>query len=136
MPAEFSCDGAGASPPLEWSGAPTGTRAYALLVDDADGSATDWVIYNMPISISMLDVGIAARPLLSNGAQQGTNSHGTVGYDPVCPNRGDPPHHYAFQLYAVGDYITMQTGAAASEVKAALQGHTIASAQLTATYGR
>src|SRR4051812_12790190 len=31
-PAEFTCDGASASPPLEWSGGPAGTRCYALNV--------------------------------------------------------------------------------------------------------
>jgi hypothetical protein len=136
LPNDFSCDGAGQSPPLTWMGAPAGTRAYALVAEDTDASLTEWVAYNVPLSVTQLDAGVGARPLLSNGTQQGTNGRGTVGYDPACPNRGDPPHHYVFQVFAMDDFITMQTGASATEVKGALTGHVIGQAQLTATFQR
>jgi Raf kinase inhibitor-like YbhB/YbcL family protein len=113
-----------------------GTRAYALVAEDVDASLTEWVAYNMPLSVTALDAGVVARPLLPNGAQQGMNGRGTVGYDPVCPGHGEPPHHYVFELSAVDDYITMQTGASAAEVRSALTGHVIAAAQLTATFQR
>jgi len=35
-PAYTKCDGANQSPPLEWSGAPTDTKSFALIVDDPD----------------------------------------------------------------------------------------------------
>ena len=90
----------------------------------------------MPLTVSQLAPGVSSRPLLPNGAQQGINGNQTIGYYGACPTRGDPPHHYTFQLFAQDDYITMETGASASEVKSALQGHIIAAAQLTATFQR
>jgi len=140
LPGDFSCDGAGLSPPLMWSGAPAGTRAYALVEEDADSGAnppfTHWVLYNMPLTVNQLDAGIQARPLLQNGAQQGMNSNQTIGYYGACPDKGGPPHHYTFVLFAQDDYITMETGASPAEVTTALNGHVIAQAQLIATFQR
>jgi Raf kinase inhibitor-like YbhB/YbcL family protein len=141
IPGDFTCDGAGQSPPLAWSGAPFGTRAFALVEEDADNQSgsepfTQWLVYNMPARVTSLTVGMQARPLLPNGAQQGLNSQQTIGYSSPCPNRGDPPHHYNFQLFAQDDFITMETGATADEVRAALNGHIIGQAQLMATLQR
>ena len=34
IPAQYSCQGANLSPPLEWSGVPEGTQSLALVVSD------------------------------------------------------------------------------------------------------
>jgi phosphatidylethanolamine-binding protein (PEBP) family uncharacterized protein len=36
IPALYTCEGKDVSPPLAWSGAPSGTRSFALIVDDPD----------------------------------------------------------------------------------------------------
>ena len=36
IPSEHTCEGADRSPPLAWSGAPPGTKSFALVVDDPD----------------------------------------------------------------------------------------------------
>ena len=36
IPKQYTCEGADISPPLNWSGAPQGTRSFALIVDDPD----------------------------------------------------------------------------------------------------
>ena len=36
IPAIYTCEGRGTSPPLAWSGAPPGTKSFALVVDDPD----------------------------------------------------------------------------------------------------
>src|SRR5437868_5084301 len=36
IPAQFTCDGAGQSPPLSWTGVPPGTASLALRVQDID----------------------------------------------------------------------------------------------------
>jgi Raf kinase inhibitor-like YbhB/YbcL family protein len=141
IPGDYTCDGAGQSPPLTWSGAPFGTRAFALVAEDANAQAgsepfTQWLVYNMPASVMSLNGGVVARPLLPNGAQQGLNSGQTIGYVSPCPDRGDPPHHYNFQLFAQDDFITLETGATPEEVRSALNGHVISQAMLTATLQR
>lgn len=34
IPAAYTCEGDDRSPPLAWSGAPAGTKSFALVVDD------------------------------------------------------------------------------------------------------
>jgi phosphatidylethanolamine-binding protein (PEBP) family uncharacterized protein len=98
LPAEYSCSGAGATPALSWSGAPSGTKEFALMVTTipVDGSTRwNWVLYGIPAAATGLDrnstgVGIT-----------GTGSHGTVmQYDPPCP-QGPGAKTYTFTLYAL-----------------------------------
>ena len=50
LPAQYTCHGKGENPPVYWSGAPQGTKALALVVDDADAPITPyvyWIVYNI-----------------------------------------------------------------------------------------
>lgn len=143
LPPEYTCDGGGQSPPLTWSGAPPGTAAYALIEQDVDSTAggasqpfTEWLLYNMPSSVTQLQAGVPATPLLSNGVQQGTNDGQSVGYLGACPDHGQPPHHLQFALYAQDAYVTLETGAAYAAVHDALLGHTVGQTVLTAVVQR
>src|SRR5689334_17315042 len=87
IPSRYTCEGADASPPLEWSGAPDGTRTFALIVDDPDAPDpakpqrvyVHWVLYNIPSSLSKLAEN-AARGGLPQGAAQGSNDWGKQTY--------------------------------------------------------
>jgi phosphatidylethanolamine-binding protein (PEBP) family uncharacterized protein len=98
LPAEYSCSGAGATPALSWSGAPAGTKEFALMVTTipVDGSTRwNWVLYGIPVSATGLD-----RNSKGIGTV-GTGSHGTVmQYDPPCP-QGPGAKTYTFTLYAL-----------------------------------
>src|SRR5262245_22672458 len=51
IPTRYSCHGDNTSPPLAWSGLPSGTATVALVVDDPDapgGTYTHWVVWNIP----------------------------------------------------------------------------------------
>src|SRR6266567_195368 len=62
MPARLTCTDAGHSTPLEWSGAPAGTKSFALVVIDPDApdpkapkmTYVHWVVYDIPPAISSL----------------------------------------------------------------------------------
>ncbi|HEX8968224.1 MAG TPA: YbhB/YbcL family Raf kinase inhibitor-like protein [Chloroflexota bacterium] len=141
LPVDYTCDGAGQSPPLAWSGAPPGTTAYALIELDTDASTasepvTQWLLYNMPRTVTQLAAGVPPRPLLTNGSQQGLNSHQSVGYSSPCPDKGGTTHRVTFDLFAQDGYVTLETGAAVDAVRDALAGHTLSQAQLTATVQR
>jgi Raf kinase inhibitor-like YbhB/YbcL family protein len=141
LPPEFTCDGADTSPPLAWSGAPAGTAAYALIEQDTDVHVaaepfTQWLLYNMPRTISQLAPGQPARPLLPNGSQQGQNANSTIGYSGPCPSKGDAPHHLNFDLFAQDGYVTLETGASIDGVRSALQGHVVGQTQLQALVQR
>ena len=95
IPPRYTCEGADASPPLEWSGPPDGTRTFALIVDDPDAPDpakpqrvyVHWVLYNLPASISKLAEN-AAKGGLPQGAAQGSNDWGKQAYGGPCPPRG------------------------------------------------
>ena len=98
LPTEYSCDGAGSTPALSWSGAPEGTKEYALMMTTipVDGSTRwNWVLYGIPGSAT----GLAKN---STGVgTTGTGSHGTVmKYDPPCP-QGTGAKTYTLTLYAL-----------------------------------
>jgi Raf kinase inhibitor-like YbhB/YbcL family protein len=95
IPEQFTCRGAGESPPLTWS---THTRAVAqaLVVDDPDapgGTFVHWVALDLPGSTTRLPQGGALPP----GARQARNSAGRTGWTPPCPPSGT--HRYRFTVY-------------------------------------
>ena len=63
IPAMYTCDGANVSPPLSWTGAPAGTKSFALMLDDPNapgGTFTQWITYNIPAGAAGLGRGRAA----------------------------------------------------------------------------
>jgi len=59
---KYTCDGDDLSPQLSWEGAPEGTEAFTLIVDDPDAPGrtfTHWVIYNIPAHRNELPEGVA-----------------------------------------------------------------------------
>ena len=57
----FGCTGANVSPELHWSGAPKGTKGFALNVYDPDAPTGSgfwhWVVFNIPPTATALDKG-------------------------------------------------------------------------------
>jgi hypothetical protein len=57
LPKDFTGDGAGISPPLEWLGAPEGTQSYAIVMDHVDRDQvvkTYWILYDIPADVTNL----------------------------------------------------------------------------------
>jgi hypothetical protein len=72
------------------------------------------------------------------GAQQGLNSwgRGNVGYRGPEPPPGHGVHRYQFKLYALDTPLNLAGGIDKDALLQAMEGHIIASAQLTGTYER
>jgi len=136
---KHTCDGVDVSPPLAWSGAPAGTRSFALIADDPDapgGTWVHWVLYNLPAEVSELPENIAKVESLDlGGARQGRTDFRRPGYGGPCPPPG-PAHRYFFTLYALDARLELKAGAQKKDVEAAMQGHVLGSAQLMGTYAR
>ena len=97
IPARYTCDGDGQSPPLSWGEPPAGTKSFALVVDDPDapsGSFRHWGVYDIPASTRSLGAGQSI-------GGQAVNGFGKSGYGGPCPPKGHGPHHYRFKLYAL-----------------------------------
>jgi len=138
IPAKYTCEGADTSPPLEWSGAPSGIRSFALIVDDPDAPDpakpqrvyVHWVVYNILASATKLPEN-AAKSGLPSGAVQGSNDWGKQTYGGPCPPIGR--HRYFFKLSALDTELKLNNPNKA-QLEKAMQGHIVGNAQLIGTY--
>ncbi|HYP71232.1 MAG TPA: YbhB/YbcL family Raf kinase inhibitor-like protein [Variovorax sp.] len=139
----FGCTGKNVSPALKWTGAPTGTKSFALTVYDPDAPTGSgwwhWVIYNIPASATEISegAGTAEGKGLPAGSQQGRTDFGAPGFGGACPPPGDKPHRYIFTVYALKtDKLDIPEGGTAALVGYMINANKLASASFTAKYGR
>ncbi|MGH9739670.1 MAG: YbhB/YbcL family Raf kinase inhibitor-like protein [Candidatus Acidiferrales bacterium] len=137
IPKKNTCDGRDVSPDLAWSGAPDETKSLALIVDDPDAPGkvwVHWVIYDLPADARGLPEGVPQDRELRDGARQGKNDFGKIGYGGPCPPRG-PAHRYFFKLYALREKTGLKPGANKDELELAIKGRVVAQATLTGKFG-
>lgn len=137
IPPQHTCDGADVSPAFEWSGAPEATKSFALVCDDPDAPAGDWVhwtVYDLPPDSTGLPEGVPPSDDVPGGGRQGRNDFRRIGYGGPCPPGGT--HRYVFALYALDRMLRLRGGAAKGEVRAAIRGHVLAEGRLTGKYSR
>lgn len=93
--AGFGCEGQNLSPSLSWSGAPAGTKSFALTVYDPDAPTGSgwwhWVVVNLPATTTSLPkgAGTADGSNLPKGALQVRTDFGAPGYGGPCAPQGD-----------------------------------------------
>lgn len=109
LPQRYTCHGAKISPPLGWSGAPSGTRSYAIVVDNSTVDLITpyirWIVFDIPQATTDIQEG-----QLPPGARQADNSIGQAGYDPPCPS-GPGHRSYRFTVYALRSTLNLPNGA-------------------------
>jgi len=139
----FGCEGGNASPALSWSGAPAGTKSFAITVYDPDAPTGSgfwhWTVVNIPATTSGLarGAGEAGGKNLPAGAVMGRTDFGSAAYGGPCPPKGDKPHRYIFTVFAVKtDKLDIDGNASGAIVGFNLHFNTLAKATFTATYGR
>lgn len=136
----FGCSGGNTSPALAWSGAPEGTRGFAVTVYDPDAPTGSgwwhWVVFNLPATTTALPAGVTADDL-PEGAVQGRTDFGAPGYGGACPPEGHGPHRYVFTVHALKtDALPLDAEASAAMVGFFLNANSLGKASLTATYAR
>jgi Raf kinase inhibitor-like YbhB/YbcL family protein len=137
IPGKYTCDNIDISPPLEWSQAPDGTKTLALICDDPDapaGTWVHWVLFNLPGNILKLLEDVPKIEVLKNGARQGKNDFGKIGYGGPCPPGGI--HRYYFKIYALNKELDPKSGITKKELLKAMEGHILAEGQLMGRYKR
>jgi len=139
----FGCEGKNTSPALKWSGAPSGTKSYAVTVYDPDAPTGSgwwhWVVYNIPASATELPEGAGGTDGkgLPAGAAQGRTDFGSAGFGGACPPKGDKPHRYIFTVHALKtDKIEVPADASAALVGFMVNANRLAKASFEARYGR
>jgi hypothetical protein len=134
IPVEFTCSGADRSPPLRWTGVPSGAVEVALVVDDPDapgGTFLHWVLFALAPGDGGVEPGTVPA-----GARQARNGFGKAAYGGPCPPKGDPPHHYRFIVYALSRHVDRPDGAPGNEVRRDVEAAAIATGRLVGLYGR
>ena len=138
----FGCTGGNISPSLNWTGAPSGTKSFAITMYDPDAPTGSgwwhWVVFNIPPGTTSLPKNASAGTMPA-GAIQSRTDFGSDGYGGPCPPAGGGLHHYHITVFAVD--VDKLPDAASDSASAALVGfdlhfHTLAKAMLTGVYKR
>jgi Raf kinase inhibitor-like YbhB/YbcL family protein len=139
IPSLYTCEGTDISPPLSWSGAPAGTKSFALIVDDPDApdpaapkmTWVHWVLYDIASTATGLPEAVKAAAL-PTGTREGVNDWGRSGYGGPCPPVGR--HRYFHKLYALDAVLPDLKRPNKAALEQAMRGHVLAQATLIGTY--
>jgi len=139
MPTKYTCEGAGISPPLAWSGAPAIAKSFALIVEDPDAPDpakptrvfSHWVVYDIPAGTIGLAEN-ASKTGMPAGSAQGGNDGGADVYMGPCPPIGR--HRYFFKLFALDTVLSGLSNPKKADLEKAIQGHVVGNAELIGTY--
>ena len=137
----MGCGGGNQSPALQWSGAPSGTKSFAITMYDPDAPTGSgwwhWLVYNIPANVTSLPTGAGdpKKNLLPAGAMQGNTDFGAPGYGGPCPPKGSKPHHYIVTVFALDvEKLDVPPTVTAAVVGFNLNAHKLETAVLTAIY--
>lgn len=140
IPLRYSCEGSDISPPLDWDVSQLSIQdngSIVIICDDPDapgGTWIHWVIFNLPPETSSLPEMVMPREELENGALQGANSWGNIGYGGPCPPSGT--HRYYYKVYALDAKLNLPPGTTKEKLLNAMDGHVLDEGQLMGTYTR
>lgn len=123
------------SPHLKWSGAPEGTKSYAVTCFDPDAPTGSgfwhWTVANIPADVTELPAG---GPVPA-AAVEGRTDFGEPGFGGAAPPPGHGPHRYIFTVFAVDrDRLDVTPENSGAVFGFNLHFHTLAKASITATY--
>jgi len=141
LPARYTADGEGLSPPLQWTGMPADAASLVLLVEDADSPTPSPLVHAIVVGLPAGDGAMAegAMPSADNegsGLHVGRNSYLQSAWLPPDPPPGHGVHRYAFQLYALRAVPVFSETPGRDEVVDALRAHAMASGLLIGTCER
>lgn len=137
IPKRHTGEGEDVSPALSWSGAPDGTKAFAVICHDPDAPLVKpgnygfvhWVLYNLPGSLNGLDEG-------SGEGTAGVNDFGNAGYGGPMPPDGHGVHHYFFWVVALDDDLGLEPGLTMWQFLEKAEPHILGMNRIVGTYER
>ena len=139
----FGCTGEDISPQLQWSGAPKGTKSFAITAYDPDAPTGSgwwhWQIVNIPATTPELDSGAGStkKDLKPKGSTQIKNDYGSRGFGGACPPAGHGVHHYRFTVHALSvEKLELPADASGALTGYMINANTIESSTIEALYKR
>jgi len=140
IPGKYARPAAGGhnvSIPLKWTGAPEGTKSFALCIVDQHPVArkwVHWVVINIPPEVTSLPEGASGKNM-PPGALEMKNSFGDMGYGGPQPPRGTGTHQYVVTVFALKDpTLDVKPGATLSDFRNALRGKVLEEASITGLF--
>lgn len=146
VPWQYTCDGTEKSPPLTIGNIPPGAKSLVLIIEDPDipevakqnigaDEFTHWIVIGIPVTGREV---VIPEGKIPDGAVEGTNSGGNIGYRGPCPPPQYEPseHRYYFRAYALDGELSVLPGGTRDDVERAMLGHVIDQARLVGRYKR
>lgn len=141
IPARYTADGEGLSPPLEWRGVPTDAQAVVLLVEDADSPTPQPLVHAIVWDLPGADGALPEGALPTDRRDpdvdaMGRNSYFTPTYLPPDPPPGHGAHRYVFQIFALDIAPRFERPPGRATLLARIRDHVIAKGLLIGRYER
>lgn len=140
LPARYTADGEGLSPPIQWHNVPEGTRSMAVVVEDADSPTprplVHAIVWNLPGEAGVLGEGVLNAMHETGSSDLGRNSMFQHAYLPPDPPPGHGLHRYAFQVFALDCAPGHGEAPGRARLLDAVRDHVLASGLLIGTYER
>ena len=141
IPARYTADGEGLSPPLQWHGVPVAAASVVLMVEDADAPTSRPLVHAIVVDLPGADGALGEGALKSPGhdgeqVHEGRNSYLMAGWLPPDPPPGHGVHRYAFQLFALAPGPAFAGTPGRDDVMQAVRERALASGCLIGTYER
>jgi len=138
LPARYTCEGANVSPPLRIEGVPAPAEALSVVCsypDSVGSQATQWLLWNLSAGTAEVPAAVPREETVLDGARQGTNDAGVVGYAGPCPPPGSRETFW-FTVHALDAPLGLAAGAGRDAFDDALETHRLADAVLECTVRR
>jgi len=134
LPDWARADGGNRIPTLRWSGAPEGTKSFAVTLYDPDAPTGSgfwhWAVYDLPGSTTEL---VSGAPL-PEPAKLLKNEVGQRSFMGAAPPAGHGPHRYFFTVSALSvEHLDLSPDATPAVLGFTLRGSLLARAQLMGT---
>ncbi len=129
IPVQYTCDGKNINPPLDIEHIPEAAKCLALIVDDPDAPAGDWVhwvVWNIPVTHHIRENEVHGI--------EGINDFDQQHYGGPCPPSGT--HRYFFKVYALGALLDLQANTTKQQLEIAMSEHVIGFGELVGLYAR
>lgn len=121
-------------PGLSWTPGPTGTKSYAIIMQDSSllfrgAPILHWTMFNIPASVTTLEAGMApdGKP---PGSAYGPNYLGAAKPYTGPRTPPGPKDNYHFAVFALDTTVPLEASASYEALTGAMQGHILASGQV------